>query len=57
MCEHYDCPYRTEFGYCKFTACINTKYNGSGTFLIVDNEDTKIKDLVYGKDYGIVIYS
>lgn len=26
-CRHYDCTYRTSFGSCKFTACINPNYN------------------------------
>lgn len=27
QCMHFDCPNRTEFGYCKSTACMNPKYN------------------------------
>lgn len=30
-CPHYDCTNRTENGYCKTTACINSKYNGLQT--------------------------
>lgn len=27
VCMHIDCTNRTEYGYCKTTACINPKYN------------------------------
>lgn len=25
-CPHWDCPNRTEYGYCRFTACCNPEY-------------------------------
>lgn len=27
ICMHVDCTNKTEYGYCKTTACINPKYN------------------------------
>ena len=33
-CPHYDCPARNIRGYCNSTGCTNTKYNGSGTYVI-----------------------
>ena len=30
-CLHYDCTNRNSFGYCKTTACINSKYSNIGT--------------------------
>lgn len=32
LCPH-TCSNRTEFGYCRSTACINPDYNGSGTYV------------------------
>lgn len=34
----YDCTYKTSDGYCKFTACINQEFNGSGTYIIKDDK-------------------
>ena len=44
-CLHH-CTYQTSDGYCEFTACINPKFNGSGTYII---KDDKKED----PDYGI----
>ncbi len=48
----YNCTHQTSDGYCKFTACINPKFNGSGTYIIKDKyiiKDDKKED----PDYGI----
>lgn len=32
QCIQFDCQYRNNSGYCKCTACVNPKYNGTGTY-------------------------
>lgn len=33
-CNHWDCNNITDLGFCKLSACNNSKYNGSGTYTI-----------------------
>lgn len=66
----YICNNKTSYGYCKTTVCINQKYNGSGTYLLIGVEDGWIKvnkkawdeyletkKMIDDPDYGCGIYS
>ena len=41
------CENKTEYGYCRTTACINPKYNGRGTFVSNRTEITYPRVLGY----------
>ena len=43
----YVCENKTEYGYCKTTACINPKHNGSGTYKITVSDHTELNRDVY----------
>ena len=45
-CPHV-CDNKTSLGYCRTTACINTKYNGSGTYTITVSDHTESNRDVY----------
>ena len=46
MCQHV-CDNKTAEGFCKTTACINPKYNGSGTYTIMVSDHTESNRDVY----------
>ena len=52
----YNCNLQTPDGYCKVTACINQRYNGSGTYT-VDRDDLEKIKMLRDPDYGRGIYS
>ena len=43
----YVCENKTECGYCKTTACINPRYNGSGTYTVTVSNHTELNRDVY----------
>ena len=43
ICEHYDCNFRNNAGYCQITVCMNPKYNG------LDNKEVIASDRTYYK--------
>lgn len=45
-CLHL-CGNKTEYGYCKTTACINPKYNGSETYKVTVSDHTELNRDVY----------
>lgn len=44
----YVCDNKNSLGFCKTTACINPKYNGSGTFTVVSDHTELICDVYDG---------
>ena len=50
------CDFKTSEGYCKVTACVNPKHNGSGTYIIPKEWDDK-KQMERDPDYGCGRYA
>ena len=45
----YACNNKSASGWCALTACINPKYNGSGTFIINKTEYSVVKNREYNE--------